>query len=171
MSRFEPLAAQRFFKTKSKSVVASYAPPAKVTFAQNQRAMKKIYWVALAMIGVAIYMFTMAAEDLSTYSTFADAARTDKKVKVAVRLSKDKPMEYDPTVDANRFTFYATDANGEEHKVVLLAAKPQDFELSEQVVLTGRMKGDEFVATEMLMKCPSKYKDEEIKVRARVGQE
>ncbi len=131
--------------------------------------MKKIYWVALAMIGVAIYLFTMAAEDLSTYSTFADARKTDKKVKVAVRLAKDKPMHYDPQEDPNRFTFFAIDGNDEEHKVVLLAAKPQDFELSEQIVLTGRMKEGEFVATEMLMKCPSKYKDEEIKVRARVG--
>lgn len=43
-----------------------------------------------------------------------------------------------------------------------MKAKPQDFERSEQVVLTGKMDGDEFVATEILMKCPSKYKDEEI---------
>ncbi len=131
--------------------------------------MKKIYWVALAMIGAAIYMLTMAAEDLSTYSTFAEAAQSGKKVKVAARLAKDKPMVYDPQVDPNRFSFFATDANGEEHQVVLLAAKPQDFELSEQIVLTGRMKGDAFIATDMLMKCPSKYKDEEIKVRAKIG--
>jgi cytochrome c-type biogenesis protein CcmE len=28
------------------------------------------------------------------------------------------------------------------------------------------MRGDEFVATEMLMKCPSKYKDEEVYIKS-----
>ena len=58
------------------------------------------------------------------------------------------------------------DSDGEEAKVVLLAEKPQDFELSEQIVVTGRMKGEEFIATDMLMKCPSKYKDEEIYIKS-----
>jgi cytochrome c-type biogenesis protein CcmE len=40
--------------------------------------------------------------------------------------------------------------------------KAQDFELSEQVVVTGEMQNGTFVANEVLMKCPSKYKDEEI---------
>ena len=48
---------------------------------------------------------------------------------------------------------------------MLLAAKPQDFELSEQIVLTGEMRGEAFVASDMLMKCPSKYKDEEIYIK------
>jgi len=30
------------------------------------------------------------------------------------------------------------------------------------IVVTGTMKGDNFVADENLLKCPSKYKDEEI---------
>jgi cytochrome c-type biogenesis protein CcmE len=55
--------------------------------------------------------------------------------------------------------------DGEEKKVVLNAAKPQDFELSEQIVITGKMKGDEFHASDLLMKCPSKYKDEEIYIK------
>jgi cytochrome c-type biogenesis protein CcmE len=48
-------------------------------------------------------------------------------------------------------------------------SKPQDFERSEQIVLTGKMKGDEFVATDILMKCPSKYKDEEIYLKSEEG--
>ena len=31
------------------------------------------------------------------------------------------------------------------------------------------MKGDEFVATDMLMKCPSKYKDEEVYIKSEVN--
>ncbi|MFN5363918.1 MAG: cytochrome c maturation protein CcmE [Bacteroidota bacterium] len=45
------------------------------------------------------------------------------------------------------------------------AAKPQDFERSESIVLTGEMSGDVFQASEMLLKCPSKYKDQEVYVR------
>ena len=52
---------------------------------------------------------------------------------------------------------------------MLLAAKPQDFELSEQIVLTGKMQGDVFMASDMLMKCPSKYKDEEIYIKSKEG--
>ena len=74
-------------------------------------------------------------------------------------------MVYDPQVDPNYFSFYMKDTEGEERKVVLLGSKPQDFELSEQLVLTGKTADDGFVATEMLMKCPSKYKDEEVYIR------
>ena len=114
------------------------------------------------MIAAAIILLTTAAEDMSTYSTFADAARSGDRVKIAGQLSKDKEMYYNPEKDPNYFSFYIRDTKGDEQKVVLLSEKPQDFELSEQVVLTGQMKDDAFVATDLLMKCPSKYKDEEV---------
>ena len=34
--------------------------------------------------------------------------------------------------------------------------------MSEQIVVTGKMGADSFVATDVLLKCPSKYKDEEV---------
>jgi cytochrome c-type biogenesis protein CcmE len=128
--------------------------------------MKKIYIVAGLMIVVAIAMLMNAAKDLSTYGSFSEAARTGEKVKIAGQLSKDKEMYYNPEQDPNYFSFYVKDAKGDERKVVLLASKPQDFELSEQIVVTGRMKGEEFVASDLLMKCPSKYKDEEIYIKS-----
>lgn len=131
--------------------------------------MKKIYIVGIAMIVVAIALLTTAADDMSTYATFADAKQTEQKVKVVGQLSKDKEMYYQPSEDPNYFSFYAKDSKGEEMKVVLLAGKPQDFELSEQIVMTGKMKGDEFIASELLMKCPSKYKDEEISIKSKQG--
>ncbi|TXB64937.1 cytochrome c maturation protein CcmE domain-containing protein [Phaeodactylibacter luteus] len=128
--------------------------------------MKKIYIVAIIMVAVSIGLLTTAAEDMSTYATFADAASSGERVKIAGQLSKDKEMYYNPEEDPNYFSFYIKDAVGEEQKVVLLSEKPQDFELSEQIVLTGQMKGEEFVATDMLMKCPSKYKDEEVYIKS-----
>lgn len=124
--------------------------------------MKLIHIVALAAIGIGIAALTMQAKDVATYANFSDAQRVGEKIKVAGKLSKDKPMNYDPVKDPNQFTFYLTDQKGQEIFVRLMKPKPQDFELSEQVVVTGEIKNNEFIANEVLMKCPSKYKDEEI---------
>lgn len=128
--------------------------------------MKKIHLIGIAMIGIAIFLLSQVAGDMSTYATFEDADRAGEKVKVAGQLAKDKEIIYDPEVDPNYTSFYMRDSEGKERKIVLLAAKPQDFELSEQLVLTGSMDGDTFVATDMLTKCPSKYKDEEIYIKS-----
>jgi cytochrome c-type biogenesis protein CcmE len=128
--------------------------------------MKKIHLIAILMIGAAIALFITAADEMSTFATFAQAEKSGKRVKISGQLSKDKEMYYKPEEDPNYFSFYLRDTEGAERKVVLLAAKPQDFERSEQLVLTGEMKGEEFVATDMLMKCPSKYKDEEIYIKS-----
>jgi cytochrome c-type biogenesis protein CcmE len=48
--------------------------------------------------------------------------------------------------------------------VVFNGSKPQDFERSEQIVLTGKMIGNEFHASKILMKCPSKYTKDEVEV-------
>lgn len=128
--------------------------------------MKKIHIISIVMIVVAVVLLTNAAGDMSTYASFQEAETSQQRVKIAGELAKDKAMEYRPEVDPNYFSFYIKDMNGEERKVVLLAAKPQDFELSEQIVLTGQMEGEVFVATDMLMKCPSKYKDEEIYIKS-----
>jgi cytochrome c-type biogenesis protein CcmE len=131
-----------------------------------KETMKKIYIVAMVLVVAAIGLLMNAAGDTSTYSTFTAAEKAGGKVKIAGQLSKDKEMYYNPEKDPNYFTFYLTDTEGKERKVVLLREKPQDFEMSEQIVLTGKMDGDAFVASEMLMKCPSKYKDEEIYINA-----
>lgn len=129
--------------------------------------MKKIHIIAIVMIVAAIAMLMSASGDMSTYATFKEAAASTGKVKIAGQLSKDKEMHYNPEEDPNYFTFFIKDSEGVERKVVLGAAKPQDFELSEQIVVTGKLRGEEFIASDLLMKCPSKYKDEEIYVKSK----
>ena len=119
------------------------------------------------MVAVAIGLFITAAEDMSTYSTFKEASANGQKVTISGQLAKNQEMYYNPEEDPNYFTFYLSDDDGEVRKVILLSEKPQEFERSESLVLTGKMKGEEFVATEMLMKCPSKYQDEEILVKSK----
>ncbi|MBK7427221.1 MAG: cytochrome c maturation protein CcmE [Saprospiraceae bacterium] len=128
--------------------------------------MKKVYIVAGILLLAGIGLLVNASRDMSTYSTFKEAANTEISVKIVGQLSKDKEIFYNPVEDPNYFSFYMRDADGMENKVVMLAKKPQDFELSEQIVLTGQMKGEEFLASDMLMKCPSKYKDEEIYIKS-----
>ncbi|MEM8909225.1 MAG: cytochrome c maturation protein CcmE [Bacteroidota bacterium] len=132
--------------------------------------MKKKHLVGIAMIAVAIALLLSLSEDVSTYATFKEAIASGQRVKISGALSKDKEMYYDPEEDPNYFSFYIKDSEGVENKVVLLSERPQEFERSEQIVLTGSMKGEEFVATEMLMKCPSKYKDEEIFIKSEKGE-
>ncbi len=132
--------------------------------------MKKIHIVAGLLMAGAVLLFVITSTDFGTYYTFAEAELLEdgRNVKIIGQLSKDKEMVYNPEIDPNRFTFYMTDEEGDERMVVLLSEKPQDFEMSEQLVLTGRFRDGTFVAREMLMKCPSKYQDDEIFVRSEI---
>ena len=128
--------------------------------------MKKSYLLALVMILVAGAIVLRGGEaDIAPYSNFTEAAVTDGNVKLVGTLVKDKPMEYDPLVNPDLFSFYLKDDDGTERKVNLLMAKPKDFEMSESIVLTGKMIGDDFLAEDIQMKCPSKYKDEESMIK------
>ena len=131
--------------------------------------MKKIHLIGIVLIALAILILMSMSNDMGTYSNFTEAVTTGQSVKIAGQLSKDKEMYYNPQEDPNFFSFFIKDTEGVEKKAVLLAAKPKDFELSEQIVLTGSMQGDVFMATDMLMKCPSKYKDEEIYIKSKEG--
>jgi cytochrome c-type biogenesis protein CcmE len=119
--------------------------------------------LAFILIVVGVVVFISASGDTAEYADFSVAS--GQKVKVVGKLSKDKPMVYDAQKDANHFEFTMKDAKGVERVVVLGQPKPQDFELSEQIVVTGKNKGDQFIASEILLKCPSKYKNEEIAIK------
>lgn len=120
--------------------------------------------IALVLIAVGIAVFISASEDVSTYATFKQAENGDR-VKIVGQLSREKPIVYDPQNAPDEFSFYMKDSDGMERKVILNKPKPQDFEMSEQIVVTGELENDAFMANEILMKCPSKYKDEEIAVK------
>ncbi|GIV33025.1 MAG: hypothetical protein KatS3mg031_0560 [Chitinophagales bacterium] len=103
--------------------------------------------------------------DYSRYETFSTAATADgRDFHIVGELSRPDEMYYDPEVDPNYFSFYLKDKAGEERKVVFKGTKPTDFERSEQIVLTGRMQGNEFHASKILMKCPSKYINDQLEV-------
>lgn len=129
--------------------------------------MKKTHIVALVLICVSIGVIISMTGDYSRYETFATAhAAEGKEFHIVGELARQEEMHYNPEQDPNYFSFYLLDKSGEERKVVFQGAKPQDFERSEQIVLTGKMAGDEFHASKILMKCPSKYVNDELEVTA-----
>ncbi|GAB3199291.1 cytochrome c-type biogenesis protein CcmE [Pontibacter aydingkolensis] len=134
--------------------------------------MKKTHIIGILVIAVAIVIIMSSVGDASTYVSFGEAIeRADDgdmtKVHVVGRLKKDPQghivgMNYDPLVDPNYFTFMLVDTNRHEQKVVYFNPKPQDFERSEQVVITGNIQNNVFVADKILLKCPSKYTENEV---------
>jgi cytochrome c-type biogenesis protein CcmE len=126
--------------------------------------MKKSSIAGILIIALAIGIIISTYADSSTYGSFADAKESTSELHVVGQLNKEKELFYDPQQDANYFAFYMSDNEGRESKVVFNGAKPQDFERSEQIVLTGKMVGNEFHASKILMKCPSKYTNDEVEV-------
>jgi len=127
--------------------------------------MKKTYLIAFVMVIVAAALVLNAGGEVAPYADFGTAAESGNSVKLVGTLVKDKPMGWEPLKDPNKFTFSLEDQQGVEREVVLLKGKPQDFEMSESIVLTGRMEGEMFIAKDIQMKCPSKYKDEESMIK------
>lgn len=130
--------------------------------------MNKLHIIAGLILIIGLSVFFALGRDVSTYASFEEASQNHQRVKVAGILAKDKEMYYNPEENPNYFSFYLRDPKGEEKKVILLQGKPQDFDRSEQIVVTGEMKGEDFVANEVLLKCPSKYKDEEIYMKKQI---
>lgn len=136
--------------------------------------MKKSHLFLIVIIAVAIGVIMSTSSDASSYVTFKEATELaadgkSAKVHVVGKLKKDAAghivgIEYQPQVDPNYFAFVLVDNNNEEHKVVYSSPKPQDFERSEQVVVIGSMGQGSFEADKILMKCPSKYQDNQKKI-------
>lgn len=131
--------------------------------------MKTIHIILILIVVVAIAVVISTLTDSNTYANFEQAAKNPgREYHVIGKLNREKAIEYDPQVNPNQFSFFMFDENGVEKRVVYNNAKPQDFEKSEKVVIVGKMKGDEFVASSMLLKCPSKYNDK--KTPAKFGE-
>ncbi len=122
--------------------------------------MKKLHVIGIVIIALAIGVIFVSLKDTSTYADFAEAISNPyKEYHVVGKLDKSQPQIYEPKINADQFMFSMIDNKGLSKRVVLHKSKPQDFEKSEQLVLIGKMEGQEFHANDILMKCPSKYND------------
>jgi len=132
---------------------------------------KKSYIVALVVIAAAIAIIVQTAGESSTYVTFDQAFQlasngSSKSIHVVGELKKDANGEIvgiQPGADRVSFSFILVDANGKEQEVFYNEPMPADFKRSEKVVVIGGYHNNAFVANKILLKCPSKYVNEELK--------
>ena len=123
--------------------------------------MKKIHIVLLVVIAIAIAGLLTLTKDITTYDSIASAKKKEGKyVHLIAKLDSSSPVVYDPVKDPNYLSFFAVDSLGARAQVVYRNSKPTELEHSDRVVLKGQMNGEVFECKEILLKCPSKYKDD-----------
>ena len=135
--------------------------------------MKTTHIVLLVVIAVSIGVIVSMTGNASSYVTFNEAKEMslqgdNEKIHVVGKIKKSasgniEGMVYHPELDPNFFKFQLIDSTHTEMSVIYGNPKPADFERSEQIVIIGCVKNNVFVADKILMKCPSKYTEKEIK--------
>lgn len=121
--------------------------------------MKRTHIAIIIVIAVAIGAIMVTINDASTYVGFDRALENPgTKYTVIGFLDKEATMNYDAR--ASRFAFTAIDKEGRSQRVVYNQPKPTDFERSEEITMKGYATDTAFVAEEILMKCPSKYNEQ-----------
>ena len=123
--------------------------------------MKKTHIIILVGIAALIVGLLTYAVDFSTYESIQSAkGKKGKFVTLIAKLDKTQGLVYDPINNPNYLSFYAVDSMGGRTKVVYHDNKPTDLERSERIVMKGKMQDDHFECSSILLKCPSKYKDD-----------
>jgi len=122
--------------------------------------MKKTHLILLVLIAAAIVVLISYTGDLSSYETVSSAKQKQGKfVNLIVKMDKTIPVQYDPVKDPNLLKFNVKDSLGGKIAVVYHNTMPTDMEKSERLVLKGKVQGEVFECSAIVMKCPSKYKD------------
>lgn len=120
--------------------------------------MKKTHIAALIFVVIAVAAIITTVYDADTYASFAEARDyPGRQFHIIGELNPDKPIEEKIEQNTLTFSFYMFDSDGIESKVIYFGGKPQDFEKLDQIVLVGSYNHDNFVASQLLLKCPSKY--------------
>lgn len=131
--------------------------------------MKFSHILGIVVIAVAVIIIISTTGDASSYVDFKEAkamAVSDtREIHVVGTLKKDAQGHVTgimPAADKLSFSFLMIDEKGEEQQVFYNNPMPPDFLRSEQVVVIGRYQGNSFVAGQILLKCPSKYQEQEL---------
>ncbi len=121
--------------------------------------MKK-YRIYLGLAAIAIFsatLFNNFGNSISTYVNFSEASGKSRTAHVVGTWVKEAPAEF--SMETKTFTFQMKDETGRECQVVYSKPKPSNFDQADRIVVIGEMKGGRFYASDMLLKCPSKYND------------
>jgi cytochrome c-type biogenesis protein CcmE len=133
--------------------------------------MKKTHLIAIGIIAVAIAIIIATAGDASTYVDFdqayqlAEAGKTSS-IHVVGSLKKDAAgniIGLEKSPDRLAFSFLLVDEKNKEQRVIYNEPMPADFGKSEKIVVIGEYQNKQFVAEKILLKCPSKYQEQNLK--------
>jgi cytochrome c-type biogenesis protein CcmE len=106
------------------------------------------------------FILLSLSEDLTTYTDFGTARQHPQRTyHVVAEWIERNQSYYDAAKDA--FWFRAQDSTGHAVWVRYPDPEPVGFATAQRVVLIGQMRDTIFEAEKILMKCPSKYKEEE----------
>ena len=134
--------------------------------------MKKSHVIAIIVIAVSIGIIISTAGDASNYVDFNKAkdmalSGNSNSIHIVGELTKapDGTVE-GIEVGENKlsFSFNMMDENNQMQKVFHPNPIPADFKRSEKIVVIGSYHNDAFIAEKILMKCPSKYQEDQISV-------
>lgn len=126
--------------------------------------MKRSHIVLLVFIAAAIAVIISFMGNLTTYETIASANRkAGKTVTIIAKLDNTQPIEYNPQKNPNYMSFHICDTLGNKARVEYYYEEPYDFKKAERITLKGKMENGVFEIRQkdgILLKCPSKYKDD-----------
>jgi cytochrome c-type biogenesis protein CcmE len=135
--------------------------------------MKKTHILAILVIASAIAILISTAGDASNYVSFdqafqmASAGNTN-----SIHVVGELPKGMDGAVtgigkspDNLSFSFKLRDEANKEQTVYYNEPMPPDFTRSEKIVVIGSYRDGRFVATKILLKCPSKYQEQKLNAR------
>lgn len=123
--------------------------------------MKKIHIILLIFIAGAIAVLITFLKTTTTYDTIETAMnKPGKYVHLMAKWDRTQPLQYDALKDPNYLSFTAMDTLGKTVKVIYHNPKPENFEMSEKLVLKGKYENGYFNCDGIQTKCPSKYKDD-----------
>ncbi len=124
--------------------------------------MKKTHIALLIFLVIALSAIISTVYKADTYSSFEDAKNSPgKEFHIIGKLDKNMPVEEKRIDNSLILSFYMNDEQGGHSQVYFFGAEPVDFQKSDQIVLIGKYDDDVFVASSLLLKCPSKYNQEE----------
>ena len=134
--------------------------------------MKNTSAISIVFISIIVIIIISTFGDASTYVTFSKAKDVYEsgsltKFHVVGKLNKDEDNNIQGLMksdDKMSFSFQMIDEDGIKEKVFYGEPMPPDFLLSEQVVVIGGYENNTFIADDILLKCPSKYTEENIKI-------
>lgn len=112
--------------------------------------------IIVVFLGVMVYLFTQT--NIQYESSFENVMKSERTIKATGSWVKERNYTIDKA--NNLFSFYMKDDKGNIMKVIYKGTIPNNFESSTSIVVTGKYTDGNFMASDILTKCPSKYQDQ-----------